>query len=1015
MELRLRDRLWASALDGLAVNLRDVEGQRLLEAYSPVSGLDEARLREVRNLIDAYNRLIRANFDLRHYQVVALLLTADLIRKHDSGEEQARTWAYWMATGSGKTLLMHLNVMQLLQRWQIDRPDRVELIVTTPGLNLIEQHRRELEPLVSALGRWSGVRIDLMLESTQALLGYPKDYFDLLPGSKTRRIVVVDEAHIGLTSSEEGAFRRLRGRMTGDKSVLLEYSATFRNLNRAIQATYEEAIVFAYEYADFFHDGYGKDYHFRRIRFDVADDEAANLHETFRVYCEKLEADRRLPSYGRDDDVPLRPRSSSAFPDRPLLAFMGSTVTRREEEAELSDVGKIVRFLANLSPAERRRYSQSFHGSITGRLRVSRNRQAPDELLLSYGDGPYWGLVNVGNGDAFFDRLLITNVDRRDAEVVPWRYRFAALDDPHSGINVLVGSRKFAEGWNSYRVSVLGLINLGTARGNKIIQIFGRGVRLRGAARDGKREHEPHFVGYDDLGQDSDADLRRLETLVVVSLRRTYLETFVAEIEAETGVEIPYAVPVTTRRLKAPDGSMERFGTYSRRLPVVRLAGEAPDWVSVSLAGTALTYGYIAGIGRRSTAETHELRGFTLSADYRVDRDQPGHDVRQELATAAERPAFDRVGLDQRLRDRALHGRIQLYGSAKAGLRPVVFTDILPFCTQVWYHEGLGDDRDEAASLTRAEAISSALVDDFVRRLRRRVIHDIGSRHYVLDQPLRAPTATGDSDFPSEYVLSRVFESQEHFQAFEASRGSGWAEDDLERLALPGLGPHLFAPVLAGPSAIPRPTRKELDDLRPLRVRPDALNAGERKFVADLDDWLQQGDTSSSYAFYLFRNSQNVSHRIGIYLESDEHVYLPDFLLWAIEKRDSGTTHLCFVDPKGQTGMIDPSTLDFNAKVRLGEAASPALRDLARRLSGVHQSRVQVHSFMLLRDSSQLGREQSHRGDLDWLRRNLVNRNLLRLDWHRHREDGSPSDFFALFNGLSYLDIMLQRLSSATK
>ena len=480
MELTLRDRLRTSALDGLAVDLRDVEGQRLLEAYSPASGLEESRLREVRGYIDAYNRLIRANLDLRHYQVVALLLTAELIRKRDSGEEQARTWAYWMATGSGKTLLMHLNVMQLLDRWRIDRPDRVELIVTTPGLNLIEQHRRELEPLVSALSRWSGVRVDLMLESTQALLGYPKDYFDLVPGSTTRRIVVVDEAHIGLTSREEGAFRRLRDRMTGDESVLLEYSATFRNLNRAIQDAYQEAIVFAYEYADFFRDGYGKDYHFRRIRLDVADEEAANLHETFRLYCEKLKAHDRLPSYGGSDDVPLRPRSSSAFPDKPLLAFMGSTVTHREEEAELSDVGKILRFLANLSAVERRRYTRAFHGSTSGRLRVSRNRQAPDELLLSFGDGPYWGLVNVGNGDAFFDGLAMTNVDRRDADLLPWRYRFAALDDPRSGINVLVGSRKFAEGWNSFRLSVLGLINLGTARGNKIIQIFGRGVRLRG-------------------------------------------------------------------------------------------------------------------------------------------------------------------------------------------------------------------------------------------------------------------------------------------------------------------------------------------------------------------------------------------------------------------------------------------------------------------------------------------------------------------------------------------------------
>ena len=36
------------------------------------------------------------------------------------------------------------------------------------------------------------------------------------------------------------------------------------------------------------------------------------------------------------------------------------------------------------------------------------------------------------------------------------------------------------KGWNSSRVSTMGLINVGRTEGSEIIQLFGRGVRLRG-------------------------------------------------------------------------------------------------------------------------------------------------------------------------------------------------------------------------------------------------------------------------------------------------------------------------------------------------------------------------------------------------------------------------------------------------------------------------------------------------------------------------------------------------------
>lgn len=55
---------------------------------------------------------------------------------------------------------------------------------------------------------------------------------------------------------------------------------------------------------------------------------------------------------------------------------------------------------------------------------------------------------------------------------------FRAINNPDSNIKVLIGSKKFTEGWSSWRVSTMGLLNVGKSEGSMVIQLFGRGVRL---------------------------------------------------------------------------------------------------------------------------------------------------------------------------------------------------------------------------------------------------------------------------------------------------------------------------------------------------------------------------------------------------------------------------------------------------------------------------------------------------------------------------------------------------------
>jgi len=67
---------------------------------------------------------------------------------------------------------------------------------------------------------------------------------------------------------------------------------------------------------------------------------------------------------------------------------------------------------------------------------------------------------------------------------------FDKIKNPSSTINILIGAKKFIEGWDTWRVSTMGLLNIGTSEGPQIIQLFGRGIRLKGKDMSLQRSYE---------------------------------------------------------------------------------------------------------------------------------------------------------------------------------------------------------------------------------------------------------------------------------------------------------------------------------------------------------------------------------------------------------------------------------------------------------------------------------------------------------------------------------------------
>ncbi len=142
--------------------------------------------------------------------------------------------AFWMATGSGKTLIMHLNYYQFLhyQPKLDEKPDNFLLI--TPNAGLTRQHAKELSlsgiPNLYYLDSDSGIGAD---SETVKLLEITKltdkkcgagDSIEI-SSFEGNNLVFVDEGHKG-SGTEDSQWMRRREAIAKE-GFTFEYSATF--------------------------------------------------------------------------------------------------------------------------------------------------------------------------------------------------------------------------------------------------------------------------------------------------------------------------------------------------------------------------------------------------------------------------------------------------------------------------------------------------------------------------------------------------------------------------------------------------------------------------------------------------------------------------------------------------------------------------------------------------------------------------------------------------------------------
>ncbi|MDY0223481.1 MAG: DEAD/DEAH box helicase family protein, partial [Desulfobacterium sp.] len=488
------------------------------------------------------------------------------------------------ATGSGKTLLMHVNYLQYrhYSKKYGKETDLSRVILISPNERLSEQHIAEFSESSIGSSNFSKeghnlfsqaqglTRVDVLEITKLGDKEGPNTIATRTLGDQN--LLLVDEGHRGLSGKnakiDGNAWFKNRA-MLCEKGFTFEYSATF---DQAVSGTgheddYARTVVFDYSYRWFYEDGFGKDYQILNL--------PKSFDETKAVYLTAclLKFYQQLDIY-EDKSEDLNPFNI----EKPLWVFVGSTVTGRklgkDEQLVATDVARIIAFIADfLSNKEKacKRMEEIltgngqdtglidsngidiFEGSFTwlaktlntgvtydelyksilkrlfntntgGHLVLDRVKGESGEIALRVGtsETPF-GLINVGDAKALADHiegvanqdgLLLTVEDSDFSEA-----SFDSVKDSSSPVNLLIGSKKFVEGWDCWRVSTLGLMHVGKSEGAQIIQLFGRGVRLKGYGWSLKRSGHSYAPSIPQ-------HIEELETLNVFGIEADFMEKF---------------------------------------------------------------------------------------------------------------------------------------------------------------------------------------------------------------------------------------------------------------------------------------------------------------------------------------------------------------------------------------------------------------------------------------------------------------------------------------------------------
>ncbi|EPC4124412.1 DEAD/DEAH box helicase family protein [Salmonella enterica subsp. diarizonae serovar 61:k:1,5,(7)] len=874
--------------------------------------------------------------------------------------------AYWNATGSGKTLLLHVNILQYLHYYQNGNthhyPDKI--ILLTPDERLSQQHLDELYNSGFSHIQLFDKNKSAPFKGTVEVIDINKLADDM--GDKTvaveafegNNLVLIDEGHKG-TGTAAGAWMRRRDKLTRD-GFAFEYSATFGQAvsggnnveaveaeikkkkakllfettalgkltaeqlekleltseelrDARIQATrevYGKSILFDYSYKFFYEDGYGKESLILNLNPNE-DKKDERRYEYFTACLLSFYQQQYLFNKNKD-------KLGEFNIEKPLWVFVGNTVS-----GEDSDIHAVLRFLAwflnnevqakswirdlvenkarILDTKDRNIFEKRFTAIINGpediyldilarlfntthsgqRLRVLNLIGSKGELALQVGEAEPFGLINIGDSPSLYKMCEEdTTFDYQRDDFA--KSLFHTLNDKDSQLHILIGSRKFTEGWSSWRVSTMGLLNMGRGEGSQIIQLFGRGVRLKGRNYSLKRSTPGE--------RPKGLHLEKLETLNIFGVRADYMATFkqyledegitpsdeILELNFETRPNMPNT---KLKTLKLKDGYKDNQKNGFKRVYFPELY-EVPAELQGKIKHPHIKLDLYPKLESIDTSRKGDNTPVNVRNEAKLD---------YKVISAFD---FDRLYL-----------AIQAYKLQRgwSNLR-LDKQRLIDFClgkaniANNWYTLSIPASELEIkqySDIAKQEDIMLRLLTDYTDRFYNALKNAYEGQFYEItqvneDDPCMIKMyhfEIEESDDGLDYT-KRLEQLQQIIAQGDIGKAKSWNAPGMIAVTF---DKHLYYPLLS--------IEKNAD--LPLKMRPTAFDApSEITFIKDLQEFIEtpKGQkTIGNKSLYLLRNADSKAKGLGFATAGN---FYPDFLLWLVDD-ESGKQWLSLIDPKG--------------------------------------------------------------------------------------------------------------------